>query len=61
MFKRIALTALLLLAAAAPASAQEWPAKTVKIIVPFGAGSTPDIVARLISNELSQKYISASW
>jgi tripartite-type tricarboxylate transporter receptor subunit TctC len=49
--------ALVLLAAAAmPGLAQEWPAKTVKIIVPFGAGSTPDIVARLIAERLGQKY-----
>ena len=36
--------------------AQDWPAKTVKIIVPFGAGSTPDIVARLIADQLQQKH-----
>jgi tripartite-type tricarboxylate transporter receptor subunit TctC len=46
----------LLAAAAMPGLAQEWPAKTVKIIVPFGAGSTPDIVARLIAERLGQKY-----
>ena len=36
--------------------AQDWPAKTVKIIVPFGAGSTPDVVARIIADQLGQKY-----
>src|SRR5215217_8488894 len=35
--------------------AQEWPAKTVKIIVPFAPGSTPDVVARLIADHLQQK------
>ncbi|MFZ5690260.1 MAG: hypothetical protein ACOY5F_03295 [Pseudomonadota bacterium] len=40
------------LAAAAPAQAQDWPPKTVRIIVPFGPGSTPDIVARLIGEQL---------
>jgi tripartite-type tricarboxylate transporter receptor subunit TctC len=59
MFKRIALTALLLLAGAVPGLAQDWPAKTVKIVVPFGAGSTPDIVARLIADQLGQKYPSS--
>jgi tripartite-type tricarboxylate transporter receptor subunit TctC len=39
----------------APAAAQDWPAKTVKIIVPFGPGSTPDMVARLIADRLQQK------
>ncbi len=56
MLKRIALTFCLILAAAAPAMAQEWPAKTVKIVVPFGAGSTPDVVARIIADQLGQKY-----
>jgi len=35
------------------ASAQAgWPPKTVHFIVPFGAGSTPDLVARLIADRL---------
>jgi tripartite-type tricarboxylate transporter receptor subunit TctC len=37
------------------ASAQDWPTKTVKIIVPFGAGATPDLVARMIADDLQQK------
>jgi tripartite-type tricarboxylate transporter receptor subunit TctC len=37
------------------APAQEWPDKSVKIIVPFGPGSTPDMVARLIGERLGQK------
>jgi tripartite-type tricarboxylate transporter receptor subunit TctC len=34
---------------------QEWPNKSIKIVVPFGPGSTPDIVARLIADRLAQK------
>jgi tripartite-type tricarboxylate transporter receptor subunit TctC len=56
MLKRIALTFCLLLAAVAPGMAQTWPTKTVKIMVPFGAGSTPDVVARIIADQLGQKY-----
>jgi tripartite-type tricarboxylate transporter receptor subunit TctC len=56
VFRRVMLGLVLLAAAAMPGLAQEWPAKTVKIIVPFGAGSTPDIVARLIAERLGQKY-----
>jgi tripartite-type tricarboxylate transporter receptor subunit TctC len=41
--------------AATQTSAQIWPTKTVKIIVPFGPGSTPDMVARLIADRLTQK------
>jgi tripartite-type tricarboxylate transporter receptor subunit TctC len=37
------------------ASAQDWPTKTVKIMVPFGAGSTPDMVARVLAEHLQQK------
>ncbi len=33
-------------------SAQGWPTKSVRFIVPFGAGSTPDVVARLIADRL---------
>ncbi len=61
MTKCLGLALALLLAIAAPALAQDWPAKTVKIVVPFGAGSTPDIVARLIANELSQKYPGSTF
>ena len=40
--------------ASIPAQAQEWPAKPVKIMVPFGPGSTPDVVARLIAYHLQK-------
>jgi tripartite-type tricarboxylate transporter receptor subunit TctC len=38
-----------------PAVAQDWPAKTVRIIVPFGPGSTPDMIGRLIADYMQQK------
>jgi tripartite-type tricarboxylate transporter receptor subunit TctC len=38
-----------------PGLAQEWPDRTVKMIVPFGPGSTPDMVARLIADRLGEK------
>ena len=37
------------------AFAQQWPTQTVRIIVPFGAGSTPDVVMRLIADHLKAK------
>src|SRR6188768_1543687 len=59
---KYAVTALLLLfAAAAPVPAQDWPGKTVRIIVPFGAGSTPDIVARLVADGLQHKYPTSTF
>ena len=59
--KRFALMISLLLAAAAPAAAQNWPAPTVRIVVPFGAGSTPDIVARVIADQLHKKYPGSAF
>ncbi len=52
---RLMLALLGLWFAALPAAAQDWPGKQVKIIVPFGAGSTPDVVARLIADHLQKK------
>lgn len=58
MWKQIAVAAVALTAMALPltAHAQSWPPKTVRIIAPFGPGSTPDIVARLIADGLGKQY-----
>jgi len=40
---------------ALPAQAQEWPGKQVTLIVPFSAGGTTDLFARLLSQHLQQK------
>jgi tripartite-type tricarboxylate transporter receptor subunit TctC len=38
--------------AAAPALAQAWPSKPVKVIVPFAAGGPADVYARFLSQRL---------
>src|SRR5690606_6844278 len=34
--------------------AQDWPARTVRVIVPYGPGSTPDTIARLIFDRVQK-------
>ncbi len=52
---RILLAALAVLAGTLSAFAQEWPAKPVRIVVPFAAGATPDLIARLIAENLQDQ------
>lgn len=40
------------LAGALPARAQDWPARPIRMIVPFPAGTSPDLVARMVSEPL---------
>ena len=61
MLKRLTLAASFVIAAAAPSMAQTWPAKAVHIMVPFGAGSTPDIVARIIADGLKKQYPDSAF
>jgi tripartite-type tricarboxylate transporter receptor subunit TctC len=44
--------AVLWLVPAAPCTAQDYPSRTVKMIVPFGAGGPTDIFTRLLAEEL---------
>jgi tripartite-type tricarboxylate transporter receptor subunit TctC len=39
-------------ASAQPAPKQAWPARPIHMIVPFPAGSSPDLIARLIAEKL---------
>lgn len=47
--------------ASPPAEAQSWPPATVKIVVPFGAGSTPDLVARILADNLQSKNTGSAF
>jgi len=39
-----------------PAAAQNWPTDRVVILVPFGAGSVTDILARIFAEEMSARW-----
>jgi tripartite-type tricarboxylate transporter receptor subunit TctC len=56
LLKRTMVALILALTSSLPAVAQGWPSKSVRIIVPFGPGSTPDVVARLVADRLQQKF-----
>jgi tripartite-type tricarboxylate transporter receptor subunit TctC len=48
-----ALGAALIALLPAGAQAQDWPSKTVTVIVPFAAGGNTDVMARMASNKLA--------
>jgi tripartite-type tricarboxylate transporter receptor subunit TctC len=46
----------LVLALSSPAQAQDYPARTIKIIVPTGAGGITDILARLLGKSIGEQF-----
>ena len=49
-------TGLVLAAAALVASAQDFPVKPIRLIVPFGPGGTTDILSRVIGERLGERF-----
>ena len=46
----------LLIALPGAAHAQEWPQKTVRIVVPFPAGGSTDTLCRIVAEKLSAQW-----
>lgn len=46
----------LLISAANPAQAQDWPPRSLRLIVPYAAGSTPDIVGRIVAENIQARH-----
>lgn len=49
------LSVALLLSVSVGASAQDFPSKPIRMIVPLAAGGATDVVARLIADKLSEQ------
>jgi tripartite-type tricarboxylate transporter receptor subunit TctC len=54
--KAVTGTIVVLLASMAVASAQEFPTKTVRMIVPFAPGGATDVLARIVSQKLYERW-----
>jgi tripartite-type tricarboxylate transporter receptor subunit TctC len=52
----LAALAVATVAGTAPSRAQNFPSQRVTIVVPFGAGSVTDIMARIIADEASKRW-----
>ena len=56
MRRRALLAAAAPLALAAPAQAQGWPTRPVRLVVPFPAGGPPDVLGRAMAEGLSARW-----
>lgn len=54
-FLKTAIVSVALMASAAVAQAEVWPSRPIKLVVPFGAGGTSDIAARVIADKLTAR------
>ena len=57
----LALVALIGLSQAGFAQEVAWPPKLVRLIVPFGAGSSPDIVTRVLADSLQARHPGSNF
>ena len=52
-FLQLTATSMATVAATRGAWAQQWPAKPIRVIVPFSAGSTSDVLARVLADAVA--------
>src|SRR5215510_490243 len=55
MLSILGLAGLVLAAPLAPAAAQSWPERTVRLVVPYPPGGNVDGAARIVANKLQEK------
>ena len=55
LLSRLAKAAVLLLALSSPGAADDYPNRPIRLIIPFPAGGSNDVVGRLVANQLSAK------
>src|SRR5439155_8666271 len=53
--RQVLLSAAVVLACGAPASAQDWPTRNVTVVVPLGAGSASDLIARVVMEQVGKQ------
>ena len=49
----LGIAALVIMGFVSPAQAQSWPDKPIKLIIPFAAGGTTDIIGRVLAQQMS--------
>src|SRR5215472_1189730 len=51
----MAVVAIATVAATSQPAAAEWPERPIRLIVPFGAGSSSDTIARIVGQRLGER------
>src|SRR5688572_30438248 len=54
LWKRWTLATVALIACAASAAAQDYPNRSIRLILPYGAGGASDVMARYLGQKLSE-------
>jgi len=53
--RRLAIALVLAAASVVPASAQEWPSRQIRMVVPLPAGAAVDVIGRLVAAKLGER------